>query len=222
MSAAAPGNCRDMLAFTKDTLPKISLALDFLNIMTYDLVNRRDNVTGHHTGIAASLHGVKAYLENDLEPEKANLGFAFYARWYKTDPAENCSINPLGCKTLLMEDPASGADLGRAGAFAWNDKVPPNLAPSFARAMAQGKYDTRDGGHYFWDPEEDLFWSWDTPRAIMHKFPAIVEKLHLGGVFAWGLGEDARDWSHLKALSAGYKSSLTAQDGKAYELKDEL
>ena len=43
MSAAVPGNQRDMLAFTGDTLPKISSSLDFLNIMTYDLLNRRDN-----------------------------------------------------------------------------------------------------------------------------------------------------------------------------------
>ena len=121
-----------------------------------------------------------------------------------------------------MEDPSSGADLGRAGAFAWSDEVPLELATSYTRAMAHGEYDTEGGGNYSWDSEEDFFWSWDTPDAISQKFPAIVEKLGLGGVFAWGLGEDSRDWSHLKALTAGFQwYSKVVADGND-RVKDEL
>ncbi|EXJ72876.1 uncharacterized protein A1O5_04024 [Cladophialophora psammophila CBS 110553] len=211
ISAAVPGHPREMLAFTKETMPKISSVLDFINVMTYDLVNRRDNVTGHHTGLASSLAGIEAFLENGLEPEKANLGFAFYPRWYKTDPNGNCGANPMGCKTLLMEDPSSGADLGRAGAFAWSDDVPTDLSMSFHRALPHGLYDNGKGGHYFWDTGEDIFWSWDTPVAISKKFPAIMERLSLGGVFAWGLGEDSSDWPHLQALTANSRGSREAQ-----------
>lgn len=63
-----------------------------------------------------------------------------------------------------------------------------------------------EGGHYFWDEKENLFWSWDTPEAIVLKFPGIVEERGLGGVFAWGLGEDAPKWEHLKATTAGYQA----------------
>jgi GH18 family chitinase len=205
-----------MLAFTKDTVPKISASLDFFNIMTYDLMNRRDDVTKHHTGIALSLDGVKAYLDNGLHPDQANLGFAFYVKWFKTDQKAECSGNAIGCKTALMEDPVTGLDLGRAGAFAWSDGIPPELKQSFSKALAYSKYDDNQGGEYYWDSDENIWWSWDSPGGIKKKFPLIMEKLGLGGIFAWGLGEDSGEWEHLKALSAAYGNySIT-------RVKDEL
>lgn len=194
-----------MLAFTKDTVPLISASLDFFNIMTYDLMNRRDNITKHHTGITLSLDAINAYEERGLPVEKMNLGFAFYIKWYKTASHSGCKQNPVGCKTTLMEDPLTGADLGQAGAFSWHDPVPQELAASYKRAMAHGKYDSEQGGHFYWDSEEQLWWSWDTPGAIAKKFPAIMEEKKLGGAFAWGLGEDADHFVHLKALTAEMK-----------------
>ena len=190
-----------MLAFTKTRIPEISASLDFFNVMTYDLMNRRDNITKHHTGIELSLQAVEAYEENGIPTEKMNLGFAFYMKWYKTDPHGGCIKNPVGCKTVLMEDPLTGADLGQAGAFSWHDSVPKEVSASYGKAMAHGKYDREHGGHYYFDPEENLWWSWDTPDVISKKFPAIMEKKKLGGAFAWGLGEDANDFTHLKALT---------------------
>jgi GH18 family chitinase len=191
-----------MIAFTKDTVPTISTAVDFVNIMTYDLMNRRDHVTKHHTGMELSMDAVDAYLENGLPPEKANLGFAFYVRWFKTNPHGGCERNPIGCQTTLMEDPTTGADLGQAGAFSWHDPVPPELSASFTHALAGGTYDHLGGGHYYWDPDEHIWWTWDPPAAMARKVPAIVRHGHLGGVFAWALGEDAPHWTHLNALTA--------------------
>lgn len=205
MSAAVPGLTRDMMAFTKDTIPIINASLDFFNIMTYDLMNRRDNITKHHTGIQLSLESINAYLDKGVPAEKANLGFAFYVKCFKTDPIGGCDRDPVGCKTPLMEDPDTGADLGQTGGFSWHDSVPSELSISFEKALAGGKYDGEGGGHYYWDPEENLWWTWDTPAAITKKFPAIIEKKRLGGVFAWGLGEDADAWTHLKALTEGWK-----------------
>jgi GH18 family chitinase len=191
-----------MIALSEETIPKISASLDFFNIMTYDMMNRRDNVTKHHTGLQLSLDAISEYLGNGVPPEKANLGFAFYVRWFKTDPHGGCDQDPIGCKTVLMEDPSTGADLGKAGAFAWHDTVPPELSASFKRALADGKYDEKGGGHFFWDEQENIFWTWDTPEAIAKKFPAIVKEKGLSGVFAWALGEDGNDFTHLKALTA--------------------
>lgn len=215
MSAAVPGLPRDMIAFTKTTTPVIGSILDFLNIMTYDLMNRRDNVTKHHTGIQASKEAVDAYLENGLAPKKVNLGFAFYVKWFKTDPDGGCNKNPIGCKTTLMEDPDTGADLGKAGAFSWHDSVPEELRGSFQKAMANGKYDGEGGGHYYWDSNENIFWSWDTPQAIATKVPQFVEEKTLGGVFAWGLGEDANQWTHLSALNEGVRNTKRSDAEKS-------
>lgn len=191
-----------MLAFTNATVPDIDASVDFFNVMTYDMMNRRDHVTKHHTGIQLSLQAVDAYEERGIPTEKMNLGFAFYIKWYKTDLHGGCDSNPIGCKTVLMEDPSTGADLGQAGAFSWHDDVPQELSTSYEKALAHGKYDPEHGGHYYWDADENLWWSWDTPDVIAKKFPAIMETRKLGGAFAWALGEDAEDFAHLKALTA--------------------
>ncbi len=202
-----------MIAFNPDTIPAINASLDFFNIMTYDLMNRRDHVTKHHTGVELSLDAINAYLEGGVPPEKANLGFAFYVKWFKTDPHADCDKQPVGCRTTLMEDPVTGADLGQSGGFSWHDHVPPEVSTSFKKALANGQYDSEGGGHYFWDSDENVWWTWDDPQAIMKKFPAIIEKKNLGGVFAWGLGEDATNWTRLRALSVGYRRwSLALED----------
>ena len=180
--------------------------------MTYDLMNRRDNVTRHHTGIEQSLAAIAAYEERGVLPEKMSLGFAFYIKWYKTDPHGGCDIDPIGCKTTVMEDPVTGADLGQAGAFSWHDAVPQQLSASYEKAMAHGKYDDEHGGHYYWDSEENIWWSWDPPDNIARKFPAIIEKKGLGGAFAWGLGEDANDFLHLEALNSEMSKFLVGSE----------
>jgi len=219
ISAAVPGLRRDMLAFTRDTIPKISASLDFFNIMTYDLMNRRDNVTKHHTGIELSLDAIDAYLRNGVPSEKANLGFAFYVKWFKTDPNGGCKRNPIGCKTALMEDPVTGGDLGQAGQFAWCDEVPSELEKSFKKALKGALWDDVQGGNYYFDADESIFWSWDAPYVIEKKFPLIVEEKKLGGVFVWGLGEDSFKWEHLKALTDGF---IEHSETRNPHIKDEL
>ena len=219
ISAAVPGLIRDMLAFTKTTVPEISPSLDFFNVMTYDMMNRRDSVTKHHTGIELSLEAINAYEDNGIPVEKMNLGFAFYLKWFNTDPNGGCDENPIGCRTTLMEDPLTGADLGQGGGFSWHDAVPKDRLVSYSKAMVHGKYDNEHGGHYYWDAEENLWWTWDTPDAIAKKFPAIVEKKNLGGVFAWGLGEDADKFIHLKALTASVEKYRNQRQGEKVTAK---
>jgi GH18 family chitinase len=222
ISAAVPGLPRDMIAFTLSTIPKILEAVDDLNIMTYDLMNRRDNVTKHHTGLQLSLEAINMYLERGVPPEKANLGLAFYVKWFRTAVGVDCAAKPIGCQTELMEDPQTGADLGKAGAFSWHDEVPAELAESFRKALADGVYDEVGGGHYYWDLKERLFWSWDTPDAIRQKIPAIMKEKRLGCVFAWGLGEDAPKFEHLRATNDA-TGELSSRDADGiHEARSEL
>jgi GH18 family chitinase len=203
LSAAVPGLTRDMLAFTRTTIPKIMESVDFLNIMTYDMMNRRDHVTKHHAGVTASLMVVREYLERGVPLAKANLGLAFYVKWFRTVAGQDCSLyGAIGCPTELMEDLSTGADLGEAGAFSWHDEVPPELSQSFAKALEYGSYDEEYGGHSYWDKEERLFWSWETTMSIQWKVLGVmIQNFKLGGAFAWGLGEDAPEFHHLKAAS---------------------
>ncbi|KAF2757946.1 glycoside hydrolase [Pseudovirgaria hyperparasitica] len=206
ISAAVPAKSADMLAFTKENMGAISAQLDYLNIMTYDMMSIRDNVTNHHTGLQLSLASIDEYISRGLDPGKIYLGFAFYVKWFRVDPASGCTAhNAIGCSTVLMEDPNTGADLGKAGALVWVQQVPSNLKASFEKAMSGVQYDDIGGGSYYFDADENIFWSWDTPDAIRKKFAPIVQKRALRGVFAWGLGEDANKFEHLKALNEGVR-----------------
>jgi GH18 family chitinase len=202
MSAAVPGIPRDMLAFTADTVPQIMESLDFLNVMTYDLMNRRDTITKHHTGIQLSLDAIDAYAAAGAPADKINLGFAFYTKYFRIE-GKFCAADPIGCPTGLMEDPETGADLGKTGGFSWHDDVPEDVKASFEKAMSSGSYDEDGGGYWYLDEEQAIWWTFDTPDAVAKKFPLVVEERKLGGVFAWGLGEDAPGFAHLKALNAG-------------------
>ncbi|KAK4229236.1 endochitinase 1 [Podospora fimiseda] len=222
LSAAVPGLPRDMLAFTSSTLPRIMRHLDFLNVMTYDLMNRRDNKTKHHTGVQLSIEAIQAYVSAGVAPQDLNLGFAFYTKYFRTEH-DSCASKamPLGCPTLLLENPQTGEDMGHAGGFSWHDSVPAEVSKSFMKALEQGQYDDKEGGYYFWD-EEDLWWTFDTADAIKRKFPLIVDKLKLGGVFAWGLGEDAPMYEHLQAVNEGLDERVSVNNDNNKKKKDEL
>lgn len=84
--------------------------------MTYDLMNRRDNVTLHHTSVAGSAKVVEDYLALGAPASKINLGFAFYAKYFAT--AGDCTASgALNCPIEVAEDPITGADTGTSGAM---------------------------------------------------------------------------------------------------------
>lgn len=225
MTAAVPGLERDMIAFTRRTVPRIMDHLDLLNVMTYDLMNRRDSVTKHHSSIKASRDALQAYMARGAPAEKLNLGLGFYAKWFRAD-REDCSAarTPVGCKTLLLEDPVTGRDLGRAGGFSWHDEVPGDVKESFRRALSYHEYDEDEGATYYYDDEEATWWTFDGPYSIQEKVKQLTGEMGLGGTFAWGLGEDAPDFTHLGALLRLFNSGDRHEgvDDVVEPVKDEL
>jgi chitinase len=133
LSIAVPGRKQDFIAFTKEQSPKIFESVDMINVMSYDLINRRDNVTGHHSGVQGSLNTVNEYLALGAKPEQLNLGFAYYAKWFTTDPDSDCDENPIGCKLAILEK-ADGSDNGKSGALTFEASTvadpPKNLKES--------------------------------------------------------------------------------------------
>ncbi|KAJ5632822.1 hypothetical protein N7490_009161 [Penicillium lividum] len=134
LSVAVPGRKKDMIAFTKETGPKIWESVDMVNVMSYDIMNRRDNVTNHHTSVQGSLDAINEYIDMGLDPEKINLGFAFYAKWFTTDPNSDCDTNPIGCATVKLEND-DGSDNGKSGAITFEASneapVPTDLTTSY-------------------------------------------------------------------------------------------
>ncbi|THC93779.1 hypothetical protein EYZ11_006756 [Aspergillus tanneri] len=223
LSIAVPGKRVDMIAFTKEQGPKIWESVDMVNVMSYDLMNRRDNVTKHHASVEGSLDTVRAYQDVGLTGDKINLGFPYYAKWFTTVQGAGCEEHPLGCPVELLES-ADGADTGKSGAFTFEKSTmaePPrdlkqsadgqyygeckglSLKDSWRKAQENGKLDEQAGGQYYFDEHSNIFWTWDTMKTIERKFNEIVEPEQLGGVMAWSLAEDSLNWEHLDAMTNG-------------------
>ncbi|OAA72216.1 chitinase 18-11 [Cordyceps fumosorosea ARSEF 2679] len=200
LSIAVPGKEVDMMAYTAEQMPKINATVDFVNVMTYDLMNRRDNVTNHHTSIKGSLAVIDMYLARGMPADKMNLGFAFYAKYFTTASDVTCD-KPTGCKTALLEY-ANGTDAGLSGAATFEGS---SYSGAFAQAVEKGKADEEEGGQWYWDSAAHVYWTFDTPEFIAKKFTDIVKAKGLGGVMAWSLGLDSLDWRHLKAMQRGVK-----------------
>lgn len=167
--------------------------------MSYDLMNRRSNVTEHHTGIEGSKRSVDLYIERGMDPSKLILGFAFYAKWFTTADGADCTT-PEGCPTAVLELP-DGTDPMLSGAVTF--EVENYVAGDFMNAMENGQEDAVGGGQWYWDSAKKVYWTWDTPALIARKFDEIVSAKSLGGVMAWSLAQDSHDWSHFKALQEG-------------------
>ncbi|KAI8721564.1 Chitinase [Fusarium sp. LHS14.1] len=132
LSIAVPGLERDMIAYTHEQVPKINAAVDFVNIMSYDLMNRRDSVTTHHSSYEGTAQAVDAYISRGFQPSKLNIGFAFYAKWFTTKAGVQCT-EPTGCPTELLEA-ADGSDTGKSGTITFEKanfvEAPKNLTVS--------------------------------------------------------------------------------------------
>ena len=181
LSIAVPGRRGDMIAFTKEQGPEIFKSVDMVNVMTYDLMNRRDNVTAHHTSVEGSLDTIQAYLDLGLEPEKVNLGFAYYAKWFTTDPNSDCKEHPLGCKVVQLEND-DGSDNGKSGAFTFEKGVmdPP---PADLKTSYNGKCGYSEGAKC---PEGSCcsaYGNWYVFPSFLHHYNPIL-------IFLSGTGDD--------------------------------
>ncbi|KAK6841637.1 endochitinase 1 [Apiospora arundinis] len=265
LSIAVPAKAGDMIAYTAEHAPAIFGAVDMVNVMSYDIINRRDNATAHHTDVVGSLRAVDAYLAIGCPAAKLNLGLAFYAKYFQTAKGVDCSGGPVGCPILPAENATDGSDLGTSGAITFelaNVSPPPpptnlttskdgscgkgtfntcqgvadagccsqygfcgatpahcgagcqagfgtckgpQIGASFVSALKESKTDEVLGGQWWWDASNELFWTFDTVPLMQRKFKEIVAARGLGGIFAWSLGEDSYDWSHLKAMREGVK-----------------
>ncbi|KAF2438998.1 carbohydrate-binding module family 18 protein [Karstenula rhodostoma CBS 690.94] len=114
LSIAVPGKKIDMIAYTAEIGPLIWPSVDYINLMAYDLMNRRDTKTAHHTSVEGATEVVENYIAIGAPPSKMNLGFAFYAKFFQT--ASSGSGSALGIPIVPAED-AAGKDTLTSGAW---------------------------------------------------------------------------------------------------------
>lgn len=166
--------------------------VDFVNLMTYDLVNGYSKVTGHHTPLKGYRHGqqstdkcVKWLLQHGIKKEQLIIGAAFYARVWEKVPAENNGLYKAG---------------------------------SFKEGISYKKFKTyfsnASGYKYYWDEKskapwqynkiKQLFATFDDERSIKAKVQ-YVRSNRLGGIMFWELVDDKYSGGLVDAIDEAMK-----------------
>lgn len=174
--AFAAGGFTDYLEKSIDwdaVMPQV----DFVNLMTYDLVSGFSKVTGHHTPLKdyrpdqqSTEKCVNWLLQHGVKNEQLIIGAAFYARVWEQVAPENKGLYNAG---------------------------------NFKQGVSYKNFDTyftdSSGFKYYWDRKakaayrysksQQLFATFDDERSIKAK-AKFVRKKKLGGIMFWQLIED--------------------------------
>ncbi len=153
--------------------------VDFVNLMTYDLVGGYAIVTGHHTPLYDYIPGqestgkcVKWLLDKKIAANKLIIGAAMYARVWESVPDTNHGLYQAG-----------------------------KFKQGVAYADFKNYFSDTSGYTYYWDKKamapyqynstKHLFATFDDKRSIREKTKFIRRK-KLGGIMFWELGQDLK------------------------------
>ncbi|RXJ49941.1 glycoside hydrolase family 18 protein [Gelidibacter gilvus] len=149
--------------------------LDFINVMGYDFYQGWMFQTGHHANLHPSdkekyggnsgVESIDRHIEAGVPVEKLVLGIPFYGRqWEKVAPTEV----PL----------YASANQGGYIISYWE------ILEKLKSGKHEKMYDESAKASYLWNPTDNIFISYDTPKEIKLKAEYIKEK-GLGGVMFW-------------------------------------
>lgn len=158
----------------REVMPQI----DYVNLMSYDLVSGFSKTTGHHTALYSNPqqkestdNAVQELIKRGVDPKKIIIGAAFYARIWEEVPAVNNGLYQAG-KFKMSQ------------AFR---RFPEALSPE---AGYRFYWDDVTKATYAYNPEKKLFATFDDKRSIELKTNYVLEK-DLGGIMFWELGSDS-------------------------------
>lgn len=151
--------------------------VDYVNLMTYDLVGGGSPRTGHHTALYSTPwqkqsadNCVKSLLERNVPARKLILGAAFYARtWDGVSPEQN----------------------GRYQAGTFRQYIGYSQFPSrISEAAGFGMYwDSLAMAPYAYRASDRTYATFDDARSVEAKTRYVIDK-GLGGIMFWQLGHD--------------------------------
>lgn len=153
--------------------------VDFVNLMTYDLVGGYSTVTGHHTPLndyrpdqESTSKAVNWLLDKKVPAKKLIIGAAMYARVWEHLPDTKHPLYQLGKfkQGVAYTDFANYFNDTSGFKYYWDKK-----------AKAPYQYNTA----------KKLFATFDDKRSIKEKTKFIRRK-QLGGIMFWELGQDLK------------------------------
>ncbi|MFN8527768.1 MAG: glycoside hydrolase family 18 protein [Anaerolineae bacterium] len=174
---------------------RITQAVDWINLMTYDMAGPASDVTGFAAPLYDSTENppegtsvdtaVQGYLSMGVPPSMINVGVPFYGRGWGEVPAENNGLHqPFGSIPSGTWEP---------GFFDYVD-LAENYVPNYPRF-----WDETSQSPWLYDPDTGIMITYDDPESIAIKM-AYVREHGLGGGMFWDLSGDDTQASLLTAM----------------------
>lgn len=169
-------------------MPKV----DFVNLMTYDLVGGYSKVTGHHTplkdyrpGQESTQKCVNWLLKHKVKREQLIIGAAVYARVWEGVPSENNGLYQAGNfkQGVSFKDFKTYFSDSSGYIYYWDKKAE---AP------------------YQYNPAKKLFATFDDEQSIRAK-TKFIRQNKLGGIMFWQLLDDKTSDGLVDAIYFGLK-----------------
>jgi chitinase len=166
---------------------KVAPLVNHINLMTYDLVNGYDTVTGHHTPLYSTPlqsestdHAVRFLDSAGVPPDKLVIGAACYGRLFGDVDSINDGLYRPGRfkRSIPIRDLAAWLSTD-SGFVVHRDLV------------AQAPFIYNAGQH--------LFLTYDDSLSVGLKTRYMLDK-HLGGIMFWQLGDDRPGNGLLEAI----------------------
>ena len=151
--------------------------VNYVNLMTYDLINGYATETGHHTALYSTPHqkestdnAVQYLIRIGVDPKKIIIGAAFYARVWENVPNRKHGLYQPGKFKQGIPFKA----------------FPERLSP---KAGYKTYWDRTAKAPYAYNKTDHLFATYDNRRSIALKTKYVVRQ-GLGGIMFWQLGDD--------------------------------
>jgi hypothetical protein len=170
--------------------------------MSYDAVNRRSTDGVHHAGGNVIRDVVERYTAVVPDPQKLNIGFPMYSKFFKLPTSTNCTTaKPNHCimGDETFED-AAGADTGKSGTIMfnpWLNSVEALFQDAFDQLKNLGAFaawaavehsgvndaDALATTAYY--APQNIFMSWLTPKNTKDSCEKYLPKV--GGIMVWSV-----------------------------------
>lgn len=157
---------------------KVMKKVNYVNMMTYDLVSGFAKVTGHHTAlystdrqIESTDNAIQKLFALKIPKSKIVIGAAFYARVWEAVPDTNSGLYQQGkfLKSVSYKNFSSQLSSDSGFVSYWDE-----------RAMAP----------YMFNSSQHLFVTYDDKRSVQLKTKYAMDN-KLGGIMFWQLRDDA-------------------------------
>jgi chitinase len=168
--------------------------VDYVNLMSYDLVGGHSKVTGHHTALYSNQgqkestdNAVQYLIKTGVPPQKIIIGAAFYARVWENVSKENNGLFQPGTFKAAYNFRNFPATLSTDSGFEfhWDD---------IAKAP------------YAYHPGKQLYATFDDKRSVTLKTEYVMQN-NLGGIMFWELGSDTYTDGLLHTISSTLKKN---------------